>query len=74
MISSPTEISTSFEKFFAAKMAEVADTLREQLSSTTRVVLVPSVLDVHHRPVFPQPPFDATDARSLSSLFSILTF
>lgn len=56
---------------------QVLDKLRdfvEDDSCRTRILLLPSVRDVHHDPVFPQPPLQSTLPESIQTLTNPATF
>jgi DNA polymerase alpha subunit B len=50
-----TQVSKTFDELFEDAVVKVASHL-ENLG--TQIILVPSIRDVHHEAVFPQPPFE----------------
>ncbi|KAA6421903.1 MAG: DNA polymerase alpha subunit B [Trebouxia sp. A1-2] len=50
-------LEESYEDVFASQVIDRLDDYLDSAGSSCHVVLVPSTWDVHHHPVFPQPPF-----------------
>ncbi|DBB04040.1 TPA: DNA polymerase alpha subunit B [Trebouxia sp. C0004] len=49
-------LEESYEDIFVSQVIDRLDEYLESAGSSSHVVLVPSIRDVHHHPVFPQPP------------------
>ncbi|KMT07540.1 hypothetical protein BVRB_6g151510 [Beta vulgaris subsp. vulgaris] len=53
-------IDQTFDEVFDQEITRKLQDHVEYMGSSTRVLLVPSIRDANHDPVFPQPPFDLT--------------
>jgi len=58
----------TFAQFFESMMRDLVERLREAGCGQTRVMIIPSTADVHHVPVFPQPPFEVQNTEGLEQV------